>query len=180
MNAILAHRVPLPLQHLLVALRRWVVISRSVIRLSSHRFAIRALNFQPDGVAAPTSHEVLCRLEDLPDGGVIGVDPAHPVGLPLVLRRKGDEVHAWLNICPQDGRRMNWAPGLFHVKHSMLRCAVRDAVFALDRGGVCVSGPCRGRWLLRVPVQVQGGLVTLAMVRGPQSRRHSQGYAGRR
>lgn len=43
----------------------------------------------------------------------------------------------------------------------MLRCAVRDAVFALDRGGLCVSGPCRGISLVRIPVQVQSGMVIL-------------------
>lgn len=161
MNAIVVERSPSSMRHLLDAVRRWIVISRNVIRMCSRRLAVRVLNLQPDRVAAAPAHQALCRLEDLPDGGVIGVDPPHPLGLPLVLRRQGDEVHAWLNICPQDGRHMNWAPGLFHVKHGMLRCAERGAVFALDQGGLCVSGPCRGRWLLRVPVQVQGGLVTL-------------------
>lgn len=82
--------------------------------------------------------------------------------MPLMLRWKDDFIQAWLNIYPQDGRRMNWAPGLFHFENGVLRCAVQGAVFALDQGGLCTSGPCRGQALVRVPVEVEGGWVKLA------------------
>lgn len=117
----------------------------------------------PPGPALP-----LCRLEDIPDGGVRGFDPPDPQGLPLLLMREGGRVHGWLNVCPQDGRRMNVAPGLFRVEHGNLRCAIRGAVFALRDGGRCVSGPCRGRPLVAVPLRVEQGLVLRD--RGLQSR----------
>jgi len=107
-------------------------------------------------------HEILCRLEDIPDGGVIGVNPPDPDGEPLVLARRGNSVQAWLNICPHSGRRMDYAPGLFLVKDDKLTCAVHGATFALRQGGLCVAGPCRGQSLVAVAVQVRDGAVTRA------------------
>jgi nitrite reductase/ring-hydroxylating ferredoxin subunit len=107
----------------------------------------------------------LCRVDDIPDGGVLGLDPPDPQGFPLLLMRDRDQVHGWLNVCPQDGRRMDVAPGRFRVEGGELRCAIRGAVFALRDGARCVSGPCRGRSLASVPLRVERGVV----LRGPRS-----------
>jgi nitrite reductase/ring-hydroxylating ferredoxin subunit len=109
-----------------------------------------------------TPNEILCRLEDIPDGGVLGVDPPDPEGEPLLLARRGNSVQAWLNVCPHAGRRMDYAPGLFLVKDDKLTCAVHGATFALREAGLCVQGPCRGQSLVVVRVQVRDGLVTRA------------------
>jgi nitrite reductase/ring-hydroxylating ferredoxin subunit len=106
--------------------------------------------------------EILCRLEDIPDGGVLGVDPPDPQGESLLLARRGNSVQGWLNVCPHAGRRMDYAPGLFLVKDDKLTCAVHGATFALRQGGLCVSGPCRGQSLVAVAVQVRDGMVTRA------------------
>lgn len=107
-----------------------------------------------------TPNEILCRLEDIPDGGVLGVDPPDPEGEPLLLARHGNSVQAWLNICPHAGRRMDYAPGLFLVKDDKLVCAVHGATFALREAGLCTGGPCRGQSLVAVRVQVRDGVVT--------------------
>lgn len=104
-------------------------------------------------------NETLCRLDDIPDGGVLGVDPPDPEGEPLLLARHGNAVQAWLNVCPHAGRRMDYAPGMFLVKNDMLTCAVHGATFALREAGLCVGGPCRGQSLCAVPVQVRDGAV---------------------
>lgn len=106
--------------------------------------------------------ETLCRLDDIPDGGVLGVDPPDPDGEPLLLLRRGNSVQAWLNVCPHAGRRMDYAPGLFLVKDDQLTCAVHGATFALREAGLCVGGPCRGQSLVAVRVQVKDGVVTRA------------------
>ena len=108
--------------------------------------------------AAPDPY--LCRLEDIPDGGVLGVDPPDPEGEPLLLARSGNSVQAWLNVCPHAGRRMDYAPGLFLVKDDKLTCAVHGATFALREAGLCVAGPCRGQSLVVVRVQVRDGVVS--------------------
>lgn len=110
--------------------------------------------------AAPDPY--LCRLEDIPDGGVLGVDPPDPEGEPLLLARQGNAVQAWLNVCPHAGRRMDYAPGLFLVKDAKLTCAVHGATFALREAGLCVAGPCRGQSLVAVRVRVRDGAVMRA------------------
>ena len=109
-----------------------------------------------------TPKEFLCRLDDIPDGGVLGVDPPDPEGEPLLLARQGNSVQAWLNVCPHAGRRMDYAPGLFLLKEGKLTCAVHGATFALRESGLCVEGSCRGQSLVAVRVQVRDGAVSRA------------------
>ena len=79
----------------------------------------------------------------------------------LLLFRQGDQVRAWLNVCPHAGRRLDWAPGQFlRSKDGLLVCAAHGASFELV-GGQCVAGPCRGDALRAVPVVVRGGAVWL-------------------
>lgn len=79
----------------------------------------------------------------------------------VLLYRDGDQVRAWLNICPHAGRRLDWAPGQFlKSKDGLLVCAVHGASFELI-GGACVAGPCRGETLRAVPVTVRDGAVFL-------------------
>lgn len=122
----------------------------------NHEGAQRASQVPMD---MPDPNETLCRLDDIPDGGVLGVDPPDPTGEPLLLSRRGNSVQCWLNICPHAGRRMDYAPGLFLVKEGKLTCAVHGATFALREAGLCVAGPCRGQSLVAVPVKVCEGRV---------------------
>ena len=79
----------------------------------------------------------------------------------LLLYRHGDDVRAWLNICPLAGRRLDWAPGQFlKNQDGLLVCAAHGATFELS-GGRCVAGPCRGDALRAVPVTVRDGAVWL-------------------
>nr|WP_245570646.1 Rieske (2Fe-2S) protein [Arenimonas composti] len=72
----------------------------------------------------------------------------------LVVRRDGDRVRAWLNICPHAGRRLDWAPGRFLVDKGQLVCAAHGASFEMENG-LCVAGPCRGQSLVRVDVALK-------------------------
>ena len=77
----------------------------------------------------------------------------------VILHRDGDEVRAWLNVCPHAGRRLDWAPGQFlKSREGLLVCAVHGASFELI-GGECVAGPCRGQSLQPVAVRVREGEV---------------------
>ncbi|WP_290885537.1 Rieske (2Fe-2S) protein [Arenimonas sp.] len=71
----------------------------------------------------------------------------------LVLRRHGDVLKAWLNVCPHAGRRLDWAPGRFLVDQGRLVCAAHGASFEMERGE-CVAGPCKGASLVAVAVTV--------------------------
>ena len=71
----------------------------------------------------------------------------------VLLRRTGDRVQAWLNICPHAGRRMDYAPGQFLLDQGRLVCAAHGASFELEHG-VCVAGPCRGASLVPLAVAI--------------------------
>ena len=105
----------------------------------------------------------LSALNDIADGGFAEVEATIDGDAEsLVLYRLGDEVRAWLNVCPHAGRRLDWAPGQFlKSKDGHLVCAAHGAAFELDRGD-CVAGPCRGDALRAVQVQVRDGEVWLA------------------
>ena len=105
----------------------------------------------------------LSALNDIADGGFAEVEAMIDGDAEsLVLYRLGEEVRAWLNVCPHAGRRLDWAPGQFlKSKDGHLVCAAHGASFELDRGD-CIAGPCRGDALRAVQVQVRDGGVWLA------------------
>ena len=111
----------------------------------------------------------LSALNDIADGGFAEVEATIDGDAEsLVLYRVGDEVRAWLNVCPHAGRRLDWAPGQFlKSKDGHLVCAAHGASFELDRGD-CVAGPCRGECLRAVAVRVDDGQVRLGEA-GPTS-----------
>lgn len=106
---------------------------------------------------------VLALLTSLPDQGFTEVDAiVDGDSESLVLYRDGEQVRAWLNICPHAGRRLDWAPGKFlKSQEGHLLCAAHGASFELEHGS-CVAGPCKGGALRGVPVAVRDGQVFLA------------------
>ncbi len=100
----------------------------------------------------------LASLGDLPDGGFLEVETEiDGVAESLILHRDGDNVRAWLNICPHAGRRLDWAPGKFlKSKDGLLVCAAHGASFELGEGA-CVAGPCRGDSLRAVALTLVDG-----------------------
>ena len=103
----------------------------------------------------------LCRLDDIADGGATAVDAQLEDGEEsLIVLRHGDAACAYRNVCPHQGRRLDWAPGRFLLKNDVLTCAVHGASFA-TASGLCIGGPCRGEHLSSVPVTVRNGMVWL-------------------
>ena len=96
----------------------------------------------------------LIRLAELPPEGLSEIELAVDGELQsIVLRRSGERVQAWLNICPHAGRRLDYAPGKFLLDQGRLVCAAHGASFELEQG-VCVAGPCRGASLVPLAVAV--------------------------
>lgn len=105
--------------------------------------------------------KVLCKLEEIVDGGAFGAEvPSSTGGFSVLMTRIGDTVHAFHNECPHAARRLDWAPGKFLVEGRLLICAAHGASFALD-SGECVGGPSRGAGLKRIAVRVIEGEVVL-------------------
>ena len=67
-------------------------------------------------------------------------------------------VHAYVNRCAHQQLPLNLLPDRFLTHDgSMILCTAHGAIFEKSTG-YCVAGPCAGRSLARVPVQVVGGL----------------------
>jgi nitrite reductase/ring-hydroxylating ferredoxin subunit len=80
----------------------------------------------------------------------------------VLVFRRGNQAHAYLNMCPYDGRRMEWMPNQFRIHDGVLTCAVHGDRFRIETGE-CIGGPSRGRRLYPVPVTVSAdGCVVLA------------------
>jgi nitrite reductase/ring-hydroxylating ferredoxin subunit len=75
----------------------------------------------------------------------------------IILHRRAGKVLAWLNVCPHQGRRLDYAPGRFLRDGDLLVCAAHGACFSLE-DGECVSGPCRGSRLRQVLIGDDGGM----------------------
>ncbi len=72
----------------------------------------------------------------------------------VILIRTGQQVNAWLNICPHQGRPLNYAPNKFlQTPDGYLMCAAHGATFDMQ-SGICVNGPCKGISLKAVPVAI--------------------------
>lgn len=124
-----------------------------------HEGVRTSLNNEHDAAASATA---LLPIERIPQGGFAETEVSIDGDAEsLLLYRDGDQVRAWLNICPHAGRRLDWAPGQFlKSKEGLLVCAAHGASFELQRGE-CVAGPCRGEALRAVAVSVRDGLVFL-------------------
>ena len=79
-------------------------------------------------MSVPSAVE-LARLDALPDPGFLLVEAmVEGDAEPLILYREGEQVRAWLNVCPHAGRPLDWAPGQFLKRRDgHLVCAVHGA-----------------------------------------------------
>ena len=100
--------------------------------------------------------------DSIEDGGFVEIEAlVDGDAESLIVHRDGEQVRAWLNVCPHAGRRLDWAPGKFlKSREGHLVCAAHGADFELSRGD-CVAGPCRGDALRAVAVEVRDGQVVL-------------------
>lgn len=105
----------------------------------------------------------LCRLDDIPDGeGREFHRAVEGETLRVIVVRRGPRAWAYVNECPHQYTPLNAEPDRFVTwDHAWILCAVHGAVFRYE-DGLCEDGPCAGRHLRAVPVQVvDGAVVTL-------------------
>jgi len=82
--------------------------------------------------------------------------------------RRGDRVYAYQNYCMHAGHPLNYAPDRFLTRdRKMLICASHGALYEIE-SGMCVGGPCTGKALRSVEVEVVDGTI---VVHGPASLR---------
>ncbi len=104
----------------------------------------------------------LCRVDEIPDGGTLGVAPAPGGFIGLFAVRQGATVRVYLNSCPHLGVPLDWAPGRFlSTDGRRIVCAMHGAEFRIE-DGLCLYGPCLGERLEAVMIHIDDGEVTLA------------------
>lgn len=110
----------------------------------------------------------LCAVDEIdPERGREAWVPGPDGGRWVALFRRGEQVFAYLNVCPHQGRALNLGPNRFAFDgEGRLLCPHHGACFDLATGG-CVSGPAGNGALTPVPVRVEGGRVRLADGDGP-------------
>ena len=109
----------------------------------------------------PGRHRI-CALGDLPDPGTreftFGVGEWPVAG--FVVHYQG-AVRAYLNRCPHAGHLLNWkTDNFFAPDGSQLICTSHGALFAVETG-MCVAGPCVGRGLRPLEIDIVDGQVLL-------------------
>jgi len=73
--------------------------------------------------------------------------------------RQGHDVFAYQNYCVHVGHPLNWMPDGFLTKdRTAIICASHGAVYEID-SGLCVGGPCRGKSLQQVQVEIRDGVI---------------------
>ena len=113
----------------------------------------------------PARGTVLCRLEEIPDGGgrVLAFGEG-PKPLRILLLRSGARVNGWHNRCPHFGMPLavkdEW---LIVAPHESLKCNVHYARFRWA-DGVCDDGECLGEQLDAIAVEVVNDEVRLGAI----------------
>jgi nitrite reductase/ring-hydroxylating ferredoxin subunit len=80
--------------------------------------------------------------------------------------RQGQNVYAYQNICMHAGHPLNYKPDSFLTRDgTRIICASHGALYEID-SGVCVAGPCPGKKLRAIAVEIRDGRI---FVRGPES-----------
>lgn len=75
--------------------------------------------------------------------------------------REGGEVYAYQNYCVHAGHPLNWKPDSFLTPDgSQIICASHGAVYEI-KSGVCVAGPCPGKKLRALIVEIRDGSVVV-------------------
>ena len=102
---------------------------------------------------------VLCRLSDVGAGARGFTFGSGDWPLRILVVRTGETVRGYLNRCPHAGHALDLLPQRFLTADgSLILCSSHGALFEKSTG-YCVAGPCAGRSLTPVPLQVSCGVV---------------------
>ena len=116
-----------------------------------------------DPDARPAPGEVLCRLDQIPDGGALGLSYGSGVKrFKIVLFRRADALFAYINECSHLTSPLELRPGQFLISEDgHVYCGAHGAGFRIA-DGACINEVCAGKPLIKVPVEVIGGAVVMA------------------
>lgn len=108
------------------------------------------------------TYHALCRSEDLAEGAARGfVIGKAGCRHEFILVRMAGRLHAYVNSCPHQLTPLETFPDKFlNEDGTLLVCSTHGARFRIA-DGFCVSGPCQGKSLTVVPIEILDGAVTV-------------------
>src|SRR5690554_5041875 len=111
----------------------------------------------------PVSERDICALADLDDPGARGFTVGTGAEKrEIFLVRKDESIFAYLNRCPHANQRLDARPNRFlTMDETKILCGSHAALFRIE-DGLCTSGPCAGKHLERIDVEIMDGRVRLA------------------
>lgn len=114
----------------------------------------------------PAPGTPLCPLDALDDPGARAFSFGEGAAqFHMFLVRKDDELRAYVNECPHGRTRLDhWPDTFLTLDETRIICAAHAALFRIA-DGFCVSGPCAGKSLTPVPVEIVEGTVRIAAAR---------------
>lgn len=112
---------------------------------------------------APSPGQILCAVEEIPDGLCKEVRYGEGAyAFSVLVHRSGAAIKAYVNRCPHFSLPLNNRPGQFvMLDEGRVMCAFHGAVFRLENG-YCEAGPAASSFLEPVEVVVRDGTVRIA------------------
>lgn len=116
----------------------------------------------------------LCHRDDIAEGQARGFLPLPAASRKVIVVRRHGILHAYMDACPHyaGGTPMAWRTDAYlDGTGQHIACHAHGALFDIETGA-CLSGPCLGRKLTRVPLREEpdGGLSVPAQVAGRAAR----------
>ena len=83
--------------------------------------------------------------------------------LSVIIKRTAADMVAYVNLCPHQGRRLEYAPNQFlETSDGLLVCPAHGATFRSD-DGYCTGGPCMGQSLKKLGVIIEDKYVLIEL-----------------
>lgn len=116
----------------------------------------------------------LCHRDEVPEGAARGFLPLPGASRNVIVVKRDGQLHGYMDSCPhyRGGTPMAWRRDAYlNGEGTHLACHAHGALFDIETGA-CVSGPCLGRKLTRVPLTEadDGSISVPAQVAGRAAR----------
>lgn len=122
-------------------------------------------------MSVESRNQVICALADVPDPGTyefaIGEGDWPLRGF---IVRQGTRLRAYVNRCPHAGHMLNLRPNRFFApQNDLLLCSSHGALFD-PQSGECIAGPCFGKALQPLELQLAEDWVVIRYRGGQQEK----------